>query len=188
MKIDEALAPFRIISLEERVNTTISFETAQGLKTITVGGIIDRLDEVTDPDGTHRIRVVDYKTGRPATSVPTDVEDIFSDDNLTEKHKDYYLQTFLYANIVRQHQELNPHGLPVSPALLFIQRNPGDDFDPTLLLSKDKVSDIGTYSSAFSKHLQQVLTDMYDSSHPFTPTQDTKRCTYCPYKRICGRN
>ena len=174
--------------MEERVNTTISFETAQGLKSITVGGIIDRLDEVTDPDGTHRIRVVDYKTGRPATSVPTDVEDIFSDDNLTEKHKDYYLQTFLYANIVRQHQELNPHGLPVSPALLFIQRNPGDDFDPTLLLSKDKVSDIGTYSSVFSKHLQQVLTDMYDSSHPFTPTQDNKRCTYCPYKRICGRN
>lgn len=188
LKIDEALAPFRILSLEERVNTTISFETAQELKTITVGGIIDRLDEVTDPDGTHRIRVVDYKTGRPATSVPTDVKDIFSDDNLTEKHKDYYLQTFLYANIVRQHQEFNPHGLPVSPALLFIQQNPGDDFDPTLLLSKEKVSNIGTYSSAFSKHLQQVLTDMYDSSHPFTPTQDNKRCTYCPYKRICGRN
>lgn len=188
LQIDEKLAPFVIKSLEEKVSSTLTFETAQGSHSLSIGGYIDRLDEIVNPDGTHRIRVIDYKTGKPMNSTPVDVDDIFTDEKLSEKHKDYYLQTFLYASIVKHHPQLNPAQLPVSPALLFIQQTAGEDYDPTLLLEKEKVLDIGDYDAKFKENLQQLLSEIYNSSIPFAPTSELKRCTYCPYRQLCDRN
>lgn len=188
LQIDEKLAPFVIKSLEEKVSSTLTFETAQGTHSLSVGGYIDRLDEIVNPDGTHRIRVIDYKTGKSMTSTPVDVDDIFTDEKLSEKHKDYYLQTFLYASIVKHHPQLNPAQLPVSPALLFIQQTAGEDYDPTLLLEKEKVLDIGEYDAKFKENLQQLLSEIYNPSIPFAPTSELKRCTYCPYRQLCDRN
>lgn len=188
LQIDEKLAPFDIKSLEEKVSSTITFETAQGSHSLSIGGYIDRLDEIVNPDGTHRIRVIDYKTGKSMTSTPVDVDDIFTDEKLSEKHKDYYLQTFLYASIVKHHPQLNPAQLPVSPALLFIQQTAGEDYDPTLLLEKEKVLDIGEYDAKFKENLQQLLSEIYNPSIPFAPTSELKRCTYCPYRQLCDRN
>lgn len=188
LQIDEKLAPFVIKSLEEKVSSTISFETAQGSHSLSIGGYIDRLDEIVNPDGTHRIRVIDYKTGKSMTSTPVDVDDIFTDEKLSEKHKDYYLQTFLYASIVKNHPQLNPAQLPVSPALLFIQQTAGEDYDPTLLLEKEKVLDIGEHDAKFKENLQQLLSEIYNPSIPFAPTSELKRCTYCAYRQLCDRN
>lgn len=188
LQIDEKLAPFVIKSLEEKVSSTLTFETAQGSHSLSIGGYIDRLDEIVNPDGTHRIRVIDYKTGKPMNSTPVDVDDIFTDEKLSEKHKDYYLQTFLYASIVKHHPQLNPAQLPVSPALLFIQQTAGEDYDPTLLLEKEKVLDIGEYDAKFKENLQQLLSEIYNPSIPFAPTSELKRCTYCPYRQLCDRN
>lgn len=188
LQIDEKLAPFVIKSLEEKVSSTLTFETAQGSHSLSIGGYIDRLDEIVNPDGTHRIRVIDYKTGKSMTSTPVDVDDIFTDEKLSEKHKDYYLQTFLYASIVKHHPQLNPAQLPVSPALLFIQQTAGEDYDPTLLLEKEKVLDIGEYDAKFKENLQQLLSEIYNPSIPFAPTSELKRCTYCAYRQLCDRN
>lgn len=188
LQIDEKLAPFVIKSLEEKVSSTLTFETAQGSHSLSIGGYIDRLDEIVNPDGTHRIRVIDYKTGKSMTSTPVDVDDIFNDEKLSEKHKDYYLQTFLYASIVKHHPQLNPSQLPVSPALLFIQQTAGEDYDPTLLLEKEKVLDIGKYDAKFKENLQQLLSEIYNPSIPFAPTSELKRCTYCAYRQLCDRN
>lgn len=188
LQIDEKLAPFVIKSLEEKVSSTITFETAQGSHSLSIGGYIDRLDEIVNPDGTHRIRVIDYKTGKSMTSTPVDVDDIFTDEKLSEKHKDYYLQTFLYASIVKHHPQLNPAQLPVSPALLFIQQTAGEDYDPTLLLEKEKVLDIGEHDAKFKENLQQLLSEIYNPSIPFAPTSELKRCTYCAYRQLCDRN
>lgn len=188
LQIDEKLAPFVIKSLEEKVSSTLTFETAQGSHSLSIGGYIDRLDEIVNPDGTHRIRVIDYKTGKSMTSTPVDVDDIFTDEKLSEKHKDYYLQTFLYASIVKHHPQLNPAQLPVSPALLFIQQTAGEDYDPTLLLEKEKVLDIGEHDAKFKENLQQLLSEIYNPSIPFAPTSELKRCTYCAYRQLCDRN
>lgn len=187
LHIDEKLTPFSIKALEKKVNTNITFETTQGAQTLKIGGYIDRLDEITDAAGMHRIRVVDYKTGEPADAHPKDVKDIFIQENLAKQHKDYYLQTFLYATIVSNHKELNKNTFPVSPALLFIQQSANASFDPTLLLSKDKITDIAKYTSDFMNNLKQVLADIYNEELSFKPTDDTSRCTYCPYKKLCGR-
>ena len=97
----------------------------------TLGGIIDRLDSITLPDGTERIRVVDYKTGSRRQKSLATVEAIFLQESLKD-HSDYYLQTFLYSHIV----SLTAGGTPVSPALLFIQHAAADDYDPTLCLGR----------------------------------------------------
>ena len=188
LQIDEKLAPFVIKSLEEKVSSTLTFETVQGSHSLSIGGYIDRLDEIVNPDGTHRIRVIDYKTGKSMTSTPVDVDDIFTDEKLSEKHKDYYLQTFLYASIVKHNPQLNPTQLPVSPALLFIQQTAGEDYDPTLLLEKEKVRDIGAHDAKFKENLQRLLSEIYNPSIPFAPTSELKRCTYCPYRQLCDRN
>ena len=176
LQIDSQLAPFAILDLEGEVVTQL---TTPHLST-TIGGRIDRLDQVNDGSGA-RIRVIDYKTGGGRITPLADVEAIFSQDSLA-KHSDYYLQTFLYASIVRDDHP----AMPVSPALLFIQHARGDDYDPTLVLGKDTVVDIATHQDVFNEKLRQTVDLMFDPDVAFAPTDDRSRCQTCPYYNLCN--
>lgn len=176
LQIDSQLAPFDILDLEGEVVTQL---TTPHLST-TIGGRIDRLDQVNDGSGA-RIRVIDYKTGGGRITPLADVEAIFSQDSLA-KHSDYYLQTFLYASIVRDDHP----AMPVSPALLFIQHARGDDYDPTLVLGKDTVVDIATHQDVFNEKLRQTVDLMFDPDVAFAPTDDRSRCQTCPYYNLCN--
>ncbi len=176
LQIDSQLAPFAILDLEGEVVTQL---TTPHLST-TIGGRIDRLDQVNDASGA-RIRVIDYKTGGGRITPLADVEAIFSQDSLA-KHSDYYLQTFLYASIVRDDHP----AMPVSPALLFIQHARGDDYDPTLVLGKDTVVDIATHQDVFNEKLRQTVDLMFDPDVAFAPTDDRSRCQTCPYYNLCN--
>lgn len=126
IEIDCRLAPFTILGLECDVVRPLSPLTSQPLK---IGGRIDRLDQLNDG----RIRVVDYKTGGRKLKPLGGVDDIFDPQKIHD-HADYYLQTFVYADIVsRQRQK------PVAPALLFIQHAAGKDYDPVLCFGKEKL-------------------------------------------------
>ena len=63
LKTDQRLAPFTVLGLEKQVYNDIVFNTEDGAqRKVKIGGIIDRLDMVTDPTtGKPTIRVVDYK-------------------------------------------------------------------------------------------------------------------------------
>ena len=173
LEVDLRLAPFTILGLEKRV--TMPYRDT------TIGGIIDRLDSVTAPDGSERIRVIDYKTGsRRLKSLPN-VEAIFAQESLKD-HSDYYLQTFLYSHIVR----LSSQEVAVSPALLFIQHAGTEDYDPTLCLSREPVTDIATVSGRFMELLDQVIANIFNPDISFTPTDDRQRCRNCPYAGLCG--
>lgn len=123
----------------------VTVPTSQGDRQVKVGGRIDRLDAITDKEtGCRRIRVIDYKTGAREISRPVaDIADIF-DPLLAgdEKHTDYYLQSMLYSLLVRNDTRLNPENTPVSPSLIFIQRSFSDNYDPTIVVGKEKVLDI----------------------------------------------
>ncbi|MBR7086298.1 MAG: PD-(D/E)XK nuclease family protein, partial [Prevotella sp.] len=181
LTIDQKLAPFSIIGNEHRVRAQYSVD---GRK-IAIGGIIDRLDLVTDSNGERRIRVVDYKTGSQPQQTVASVEEIFDPACITKKHSDYFLQTMLYATIVSQNHEGKYPSLPVAPALIFIQHTAGDDYDPTLVVNHQKISDIRACQPTFGEHLQGLLSDILNPENPFAPTDEQKRCTYCPYKKIC---
>ena len=96
LEIDQRLAPFTILGLECDVVRPLTIFGQQ----FRIGGRIDRLDQTQD--GT--IRVVDYKTGSRQLKPLPDVESIF-DPSQVHNHSDYYLQTFVYADIVSRQQQ-----------------------------------------------------------------------------------
>ena len=185
LTIDEQLAPFTILDLEKEVDRTLTYTTHEGTRTICVGGFIDRLDRITDQEG-ERIRVIDYKTGKLPQMKTNGIDDIFDIHNRQKRHADYYLQTFLYALNVRNSSDFNKGGHPVSPALLFIQHTQGKDYDPTLFIGKDKVTDIKEYEEEYLAKLQQTISDIFESQLPFKPTDDRSHCQNCPYRQVCG--
>lgn len=176
IEIDKALTPFDILGLECDVEREISTLTTPR-SPLKIGGRIDRLDQMNDG----RIRVVDYKTGSKKLKALASVEDIFDSAKIHD-HSDYYLQTFVYADIVRRQQS---H--PVSPALLFIQHAAGKDYDPTLCFGKERILDIQEHSSRFNELLEEKVNEIFSSDIPFTPTTDLKVCNTCPYLQMCRR-
>lgn len=195
LTLDKSLAPFDILALEGSFYDKLTFETRGKKRTLSIGGQIDRLDRICK-DGRQHIRVVDYKTGKPLSSLPSTIEDIFDPKYIDSKHTAYYLQAFLYAGIIRRGEEalktINSQQLPVSPALFFIRQTASDNYDPTLSLSisrgkRELISDIDTKYDAFVEALQALLADIFDPDKCFEPTEDGTRCTKCPYKDICGQ-
>lgn len=191
--IDRRQVPFTIIGMEIVVSTTLGVATARGQKLFRIGGFIDRLDSVAasgNPSAlgnlAERIRVIDYKTGRSRTSHPKDIEEVFSTQPLAiDKHNDYYLQAILYSLIVKNDRRYNPAQEPVSPGLLFIQNAGADDYDPTLKLGKELLTDVAPLETEFTDHLRSLLADIYDPALPLKPTEDKKRCVFCPYAALC---
>ena len=209
LKIDQHLCPFSILAMEEeaKVYTQLSFTIPSGgaLKggalvssaprtsaptkqyNLTIGGIIDRLDAVTDKQtGKRRIRVVDYKTGNQPSSPIKNIDEIFDPNNIASKHSNYFLQAILYSLIVSGSKEWNAANDPVSPALLFIKQAATNDYDPTLCIDKHPISDVTVYEEEFLTKLKETVADMYSPDAAFTPTDDRKKCELCPYRMLCG--
>ena len=134
--------------------------------------------------GVSRSAVTDLTTGTKVASANY-VSDFFVPN---EKHTDYYLQTFLYSMIVSGDQKANPAELPVSPALLFIQHISKDDYDPTLKFGEEQITDIRVYKDEYMEQLNQVITEMFDQSKPFTACDNSKICSFCPYRKLCGHD
>ena len=204
LKIDQQLCPFSILAMEEeaKVYTQLSFTIPSGgaLKggalvssaptkqyNLTIGGIIDRLDAVTDKQtGKRRIRVVDYKTGNKPSSAIKSIEEVFDPKNIASKHSNYFLQAILYSLIVSRSKEWNAANDTVSPALLFIKQAATNDYDPTLCIDKHPISDVMVYEEEFLTKLKETVADMYFPDAAFTPTDDRKKCELCPYRMLCG--
>ena len=191
--IDRRQAPFTIIGMEIVVSTTLGVATARGEKLFRIGGFIDRLDAVAangNPSAggnlAERIRVIDYKTGRAQATHPKNIDEVFgTTPQAMNKHSDYYLQAILYSLIIKNDRRFNPAQEPVSPGLLFIQNAGSEDYDPTLKLGKELLSDVAPLEAEFTNHLRSLLADIYDPALPLKPTDDKKRCTFCPYAALC---
>ncbi len=190
LEVDQRFAPLTIIGLEKKVSAEYTLNTPSGKRTIMIGGIIDRLDAV--PANAHgsststmqRIRVIDYKTGRDGKVHPKDVNGVF-DPALLEHHSDYYLQTMLYSLIVAQDERLNPAHYPVSPGLMFIQQTGAADYDPTIGFGKNPILDASVYAAEFRDGLQALISEICDTTVPFSPTEVTTRCKSCPFATLC---
>ena len=174
--IDLRLAPFTILGLECDVKRPLTTHLSPLTSPSCIGGRIDRLDLIND----EYIRVVDYKTGSRRLKPLADVDAIFLPENIRE-HSDYYLQTFVYADIIsRQRPDYK-----VSPALLFIQHAGGDDYDPTLCFGKQPVRDIAQFSARFNELLDEKITEIFSPNVPFVPTDDLRTCSTCPFALMC---
>lgn len=176
--IDQRLAPFTILGLECDVKRQLT-PSATYFQPGIIGGRIDRLDLITDGSDEY-IRVVDYKTSNRRPKPIADVEAIFLPENIRE-HSDYYLQTFVYADIVSRQRPDHK----VSPALVFIQHAGGDNYDPTLCFGNQPVRDIAQVSARFNELLEETITEMFSPDVPFQPTSDQRTCSTCPFAALC---
>ena len=197
LRIDRQLTPFRVVGHELQTYQTIQLPTGE---TVTIGGRIDRLDEVDIDTPDHRLRVVDYKTGSSVVDNITDLSQLFAPATDKLHTFGYALQTMLYADSVSRDDILwhkNPvladiekHSgrLPVQPTLLFILKAGNKDYQPDILLQKQSIVDIRSQvSDDLHEELNNLLVRIFDSTSPFTPAEDTKRCKQCPFKKLCGR-
>lgn len=176
LSYDKSNTPFDILALEEDVSIPVTVHSAEDFQT-TIGGRIDRLDS---KDG--HMRVIDYKTGASIARAKELNELFVSGIN----HTDYYLQTFLYSTIVRNHRELNPLEMPVSPALLFIQHLSQKDYSPVLKFGDEQIFDIRMFQNEYMKQLKVVIDEMFNPTKKFVATQNQKNCSFCPYHKLCG--
>ena len=176
LKHDRKLAPLNIIALEKSYEMTL----AVGDVEVRTGGIIDRLDEISDSsvEGGRVLRAVDYKTGGFPAPV-TDLQRLFTD---TGQKEHYYLQTILYATIVAIQQNR-----PVTPCLFFVHKSGQDDYSPKLRLARQLIHDVRPLQEDFLQQLSDVIAHIFDPDIPFTQTTNTQSCQHCDFAHLCGR-
>ncbi|MEP1086173.1 PD-(D/E)XK nuclease family protein [Algoriphagus sp.] len=184
LKVDEASAPFKLISLEkEKVyKAGLSIHTAAGERKVSLKGIIDRVDE-------HKgsVRLIDYKSGQDNKAFP-DIPSLFNRDNKSRNKA--AMQTMFYGLIYQATVPENT--LPLKPAIFNLREMFEDDFNPYLQEKLPRregveVNDYRQYEAEYRAGLKELLEDIYNPSSPFDQTNDLKKCEYCPYKEICGR-
>lgn len=183
--LDICLAPFTILGLEIKVFDKVTIGDPDCPRPLRIGGTIDRLDCIETENG-RRLRVIDYKTGRPDEKPLDNIEEVFSRIIISNKHPSYYLQAILYSLIVRHDKGLNGRGMPVSPALLYIQKTADDTYDPILKFGPEEIGDVETFRKEYDEQLMTVINEIFDTNNPFLPTTERKRCESCPYASLCG--
>lgn len=147
--------------------------------------IVDRLDRLRPGE----VRVVDYKTGKV---LDTDINvcdgnasdtasALFSSETPSDKRPVIALQMYLYDEAVKQSPSMRGlvRGSDISNSVYSVTR-----------LFKQPVETVPC-SEAFSGELRTrisvLLKEMTDTEVPFRRTDDSKTCSYCDFKMICGR-
>ncbi len=180
---DSRMEQFVLEEMEREHHRSIDITSDGCPLSIEIGGNIDRVDTVRMTDEATRqevetLRVVDYKTGgTPEKAVS--MEQIVQP---AEHRPSYIFQIFLYAWVLTGEQKR-----PVSPALFFVHKSNTEDYDPTIVFNRERVTDFSRFKEEFQKKLQSVLEELFNPGIPFRPTSVPKICAYCDYKQLCGR-
>ena len=162
---------FKIVGLEK-----MYVQEIDGFKFV---GYIDRMDSFLPGE----VRIVDYKTGKVsdneydineenATAI---AESLFGDDN--QHRPKIAFQLFLYDILAGNDPELQGKALVNSiyqPAKLFTD-------------SVKSVPVCESFNSDVMTRLRALLTEMTDTSVGWRRTSDSKTCSWCDFKMICGR-
>ncbi|MET3115156.1 ATP-dependent helicase/nuclease subunit B [Pedobacter sp. CG_S7] len=173
---DENHAPFQIISLEKKDQIAFKFEVNGAPKSITLFGIIDRIDQKNGV-----VRIVDYKTGNDDLKFSS-IADVF-DTNGNNQNK-ALLQTLFYTHVFEQANAKEW----VEPNIYSVRkmRKEGSLF----IDSSDKTQLNGERLQAikgeFIEMLRLKLAELFDENIPFIPTTVETSFTYSPYVTLCG--
>ena len=187
LQLDLRTSPMRVIRHEFDIYKRFTIDVGGKQKTITVGGRVDRLDEIRLNTPEEQLRVVDYKTGNKVAGQLKDVDAIFDSGKILTDKSDYIFQAVLYSIIEQTNDaDNNPNHKPVSPALLFIQHAGSDHYSPIVTLGGEPVTNAAAYEADFENFLKAKLEELF-GSETFVPTGNQRICEYCPYNQLCGR-
>ncbi|TDQ09701.1 PD-(D/E)XK nuclease family protein [Pedobacter metabolipauper] len=173
---DEQEAPFEILALEKKDRTNFKFSVNGIEKSITLHGIIDRIDRKNGIT-----RIVDYKTGNDILRY-SNLVDVF-DTNGSKQNK-ALVQTLFYTYVFEQANAVQF----VEPNLYSTRnmRKEGTYFmegRDKLKLSGEKLQGI---KEEFITFVQAKLEELFDENIPFIPTQNEAGFMYSPYQTLCG--
>ncbi len=184
LQIDEKIAPFRIVSLENTYLLPISTDINNKSIQIAVKAIIDRIDSI---DGTYRI--IDYKTGKAEKKFRS-VEALFDKDN-TARNKPVF-QILLYSLIYHKLKKIAVETGIVPGIYNFADLNT-PDFDPYIYQKTGKNAEklqgemFSAILSEFDSKLRGLLKEIFNPSIPFNQTGNIQICERCSYNIICQR-
>jgi RecB family exonuclease len=172
LRYDAAQAPFTIAGTEQRIERQLDIPPHP-----CIGGIIDRLDRKGDT-----WHIIDYKTGAVKNKFKG-VEALFSSD--PDLQNPAILQVLLYSVLLKQQKP----NMKISPKLYFMREiyNPDADFHLIDTETKQTVTDIDPYVEPFTNALHNTLAQLFDAAVPFEQTAYPNACTYCDYRKICGK-
>lgn len=161
--------------------------------------IYDRLE--LSAIGPETLRIIDYKTGNSSHGSKLhlrDVNDLFVPDGKAshEAFQVMFYSLMLHQANVSQLRRLGLDHQPehITPHLFFVRDFRSDSTAITRLdLGKNKqketiwIDDFKPYSSQMTEGLNQLLTEIFDPSVPFTQCTDPHKCIYCRFRPICNR-
>lgn len=203
---DMKLTPF--VYLASEVSCRFPYKVNDTLS-VNMRTIFDRVDIVTDNQGLSHLRIVDYKTG--AMSNKLNVRSIGSIFTNPDSASDTARQVLFYCYMLpyltdadRKHVGIVPQTdinsfNTVEPHLYFprdfANQNSAHKSILTYVGKKDNeepytkqdISDINVFGNDFGKALNEMITELFDSSIPFRQAESTDACTFCKFTTICGR-
>ena len=169
-----------LLHLEDDFSGIRTVSTDEGGKQVRIGGRADRIDMTGGA-----VRVVDYKTGTPKKEAVSP-EDLFDEDK--ERRNDAFLQALLYCSLIRD----SHRDTILLPAIYWVQQLSSRDFSPYAPVAglDDPGADRQEWNrflTAFSTELDRTLNRIFSENEDYVMTPFERRCTYCPYRKLCRR-
>jgi len=175
LKVDKNIAPFTMVSLEKKYQTTFEIDLNGAKTTIHIGGKIDRVDSVNGIT-----RVLDYKTGDVKTLKFKEIEELFVRD--IKEPKKEILQAMIYTWALSE----NYDNIEIQPVIYSLRKLFNEKYSPNIEWDKHDFS-FQELKEEFVLNLKELVSEIYSTENLFTQTSHTDKCKYCAYKKICRR-
>lgn len=175
LKVDKNIAPFTMVSLEQKYQTAFEIILNETQTTIHIGGKIDRVDCVNGVT-----RVLDYKTGNVESFSFKEIEDLFERD--AKKPKKEILQALIYTWALAENTGNNE----IQPVIYSLKELFKDKFSPNIKHNRNDFS-LPELKEDLVSNLKELVSEIYSTQNVFTQTEHTDKCNYCAYKKICRR-
>ena len=175
---EDAKTGLQIYLLEQRRMFPLTIE---GVGTIQMGGIIDRLD-LYGAEGHECLRVVDYKSGSYGDTTHAKKMSSSWEEIMESEDKGYVRQTLIYSHAVMTHDRT---GLPIEPNLFFCRRKL-TEIETTIDVGEETVRDYRAIQEPFLDALRGKVAEVLTATE-FPPCEEDKCPSFCPFFTLCGR-
>lgn len=175
LKVDKSIAPFTLVSLEKKYQTTLEINLNGKTSLIHIGGKIDRVDRVNNTT-----RVLDYKTGNVKSTSFKTIEELFERD-LKDPKKEI-LQALIYTWALSEES----HNLDIQPAIYSLRKLFEENFSPNIKWDKHDIV-LDNLKEDLIINLKALVSEIYSVENTFKQTSHADKCKYCPYRKICQR-
>ena len=175
---EDAKKGLQIYLLEQKRTFPLTIE---GVGTIHMGGIIDRLD-IYGAEGNECLRVVDYKSGSYGDTTHAKKMSSSWEEIMESGDKGYVRQTLIYSHAVMAHDRT---GLPIEPNLFFCRRKL-TEIETTVDVGEETVRNYRAIQEPFLDALRGKVAEVLTATE-FPPCEEDKCPSFCPFFTLCGR-